>query len=421
MNERKYAHVIRAILAKPWAIDPDSLAWAAIVDVLTMRAAGKRLKESEIEARIGAARNGPRGGGGVTSNVMVIPLYGVIANHVDNMKSSGGTSIDGLRASFREALGDSSIDAIVFDVDSPGGSVDGIEEFAREVRSARSTKPIVAVANTVAFSAAYWIASQAQELYVTLSGAVGSIGVFAAHQDLSKAEEMMGIKTTLISSSPFKVEGNQFEPLGEDARAAIQEQVDAYDALFTSSVARGRGVPIDTVRSDFGQGRTVLAAGDGIDPVKAGMVDGIGTLDDAIKRAAQLASGAEPISRKAAVAVVTTAIDAGPGPGLPFPQRLAWIRAEVADFAEHAKARADMRSKDGRDLSDADRDGLNALAGSLRAIAEPEEPPAAIDPEAAAIDPARPGLTAAQVLEAVSPAYLAGYPIQHEIKEFLNG
>ena len=87
-----------------------------------------------------------------------------------------------------------SISAIVLDVDSPGGSVFGVEELATEIRAARGTKPVVAVANSMAASAAYWIASQADELVITPGGMVGSIGVLTAHEDISKAQEMAGIK-----------------------------------------------------------------------------------------------------------------------------------------------------------------------------------------------------------------------------------
>jgi len=106
----------------------------------------------------------------------------------------GGTSITGFRAAFRQALRDPSVSAIIFDVDSPGGTIDGVPELADEIFAARGRKPMVAVANTQMASAAYWIASAADEIVVTPSGSVGSIGVLTAREDLSRATQMAGIK-----------------------------------------------------------------------------------------------------------------------------------------------------------------------------------------------------------------------------------
>ena len=83
-------------------------------------------------------------------------------------------------AAFDRAAADSSIGAIVLNIDSPGGSVYGVEELADKIYKARGTKPVYAVANSLAASAAYWIGSAASQLYVTPSGEVGSIGVLAA-------------------------------------------------------------------------------------------------------------------------------------------------------------------------------------------------------------------------------------------------
>jgi ClpP class serine protease len=129
-------------------------------------------------------------------------------------------------------------------------------------------------------AAAYWIASAADELVVTPSGQVGSIGVFAAHEDISKAAEMQGVKVTLISAGQYKTEGNPFEPLSAEARAAMQKDVNTFGDMFVNAVARNRGVGAYSVKAGFGQGRMVMAQ----DAVKASMADRVATLDETLAR-----------------------------------------------------------------------------------------------------------------------------------------
>lgn len=370
----KYANIIRAVLARPWAIDPESLAWAAILDVLSLRASGERLSDSEIEARIEAAQNGPRAGGRRDRAVAVIPVYGVLSPKADAMtRSSGGTTAASIRNEFRSALADSEIDGIVFDVDSPGGSVEGIDELAEEIRSARGEKPIAAVANHMAASAAYWLAAGVDEFVATRSATVGSIGVFTAHQDVSAAMEQKGIRTTLISAGKYKVEGNQFEALGDEARAAIQEDVDAFYGLMTSSIAKGRGVGVETVRSGFGEGRTVLAK----KALDLGMIDRIDSLENTIRRVARGQVGSRPaaaaLGESAASAYVVGFSDQdGAGTAPSFAARVEAASAEVRAIGVEARRRFELRIAEGRVPSTKDLAALSGLVDAFASIELPE-------------------------------------------------
>jgi capsid assembly protease len=279
MSERegRYPRVARAVLETPWAILPATM--AAIVDLIALRVQGERLSEEEVQARIGAGP--PRRDAQRVGLVAVVPVYGVITPKADMFtQMSGGTSVDRLQAMFRDAMSDSSVQAVVLDVDSPGGQVDLVPELAADMRSFRGRKPVVAVANTLAASAAYWLAAQADEVVVTPSGSVGSIGVFAAHDDVSAMQEKLGVKTTLVSAGKYKTEGNPFEPLDEAARGQIQALVDEAYGMFVSDVAKGRRVSVDMVRSGFGEGRLVTAKG----AVNAGMADRVDTLEATIRR-----------------------------------------------------------------------------------------------------------------------------------------
>jgi signal peptide peptidase SppA len=289
---RSYRHVTKALHERPWAIQAQVLTF--MVDLLRNRVSGIVLSAEEIDERLAAAKaqNGDRAGGALAGSVAVIPMYGLITQRESLMSAmSGGTSIDELRSLLRLALTDQSVSAVVFDIDSPGGSVDGVPEFAAELRSlAKGPKPIVGQVNTLCASAAYWLASNMSEIVMTPSGEVGSIGVYAAHEDVSQAEAMAGVKTTLISAGPYKTEGNPFEPLADEARAAIQDQVDAFYGMFLGDVAAGRGTTLDAAAADFGQGRTLLAR----KAKAAGMVDRIDTLEATVLRLQPKASRTRP-------------------------------------------------------------------------------------------------------------------------------
>lgn len=214
--------------------------------------------------------------------VAVIPVYGMIMHRgsmMSDISGGGGASIEGLRQDLRAAVNNPSVKAIVLDVDSPGGDVDGVEEFAQEIYEARKQKKISAVSNCLCASAAYYLASQASDMVVSPSSLTGSIGVYTVHADYSKNDEMNGVRCTLIKFGENKAEGIDFEPLSDSAREHMQEMVDGFGAMFEKAVARGRGVKQDDVHKKFGQGRIF----DARQAVKLGMADRVGTLDDVLQ------------------------------------------------------------------------------------------------------------------------------------------
>jgi signal peptide peptidase SppA len=309
--ELRYPGILATVREMPWALRPEKL--AVILDLLRFRAEGGRLSADEIRERIGspkacdgcdtcdcdhvpfsAARATSRA---VAGGIAVIPIFGTIVQRAGLLaQSSGAMGTEQIGQAFRQAVDDPNVGAIVLQMDSPGGGVYGVAELADTIYKARGSKPIVAVADSEAASAAYWIASAAEELVVTPSGMVGSIGVFTAHQDVSAMYEAAGMKVSLISAGKYKVEANPFEPLSDEARAAIQAEVDDYYAMFTKAVARGRGVGIDAVRAGFGQGRMVTAQ----KAVKLGMADRVETLDQVVARlsgarSARSAAGADDL------------------------------------------------------------------------------------------------------------------------------
>ena len=275
-RKRSDRRVIRAVVSTPWAILPDKL--HAICELLAERTAGRRFTKAEIAARLGQGpqMREPQSVG----TVRILPLFGTLIPRASMLHEiSGATSAERFLRAFQEAVADDNVSAIVLDVNSPGGSVHGIDELSQAIYDARSKKRIIAVANHVAASAAYYVATSAEEFVATPSSEVGSIGVFLLHEDWSEAYRQMGIKPTLISAGRFKTEGNSYEPLGEEAKGAMQARVDEFYAKFVGAVARNRGVSTERVTSGFGQGRVVSAE----TAVREGMADRVATLDDVIR------------------------------------------------------------------------------------------------------------------------------------------
>jgi len=221
-------------------------------------------------------------------SVAVIPLSGFLTQKPSLFSMLfGGSSVREFAREVVTALADPSVGAVVMDVDSPGGEVFGVPEAALAIRSARGTKPLMAVANPIAASAAYWLAAQADEMAVTPSGLAGSIGVFATHVDESKALEQAGLAVTFISYGRRKTEGASTAPLSEDALATIQARVDAFGRMFEADVAKGRRVSAGKVAKDFGEGAVMTAE----ESVKAGLADRVATLDEVV---AKVANGYRP-------------------------------------------------------------------------------------------------------------------------------
>lgn len=282
------AHEIRRVLsafaAQGWFIEPRKA--EQIVAMLELRAlSGPR---AEPFRKNGAAiRQEVRTTKGT---VAVLNLFGAImprSEAVDDISQVAALMVPFQRA-FQVAAADPSLSGIVLNIDSPGGRVDLVPETAAMIRKARRPdRPIVAIANTLAASAAYWIASAADELVVTPSGEVGSIGVYVLHQDISEALAAAGVRMQFISEGPRKVEGNPFETLSQEASTALQENVRYFYDLFVNDVATGRRVSKDVVRADpektdkhFGGGRVYPAR----EAVRLGMADRVATLDETISR-----------------------------------------------------------------------------------------------------------------------------------------
>ena len=192
-------------------------------------------------------------------DVAVLQLDGVLVNNLGSVDPwCGMTGYDGLRTQLAAALSDPGIKAIAMVCDSPGGEVTGCFDLADQVREAREIKPIWAIVDGMACSAAYALASGAGRITCSSVGYTGSIGVICGHADLSKALDEAGIKITLIYAGAHKADGNEYAALPDSVRADFQAEIDAIYAQFVPVVAKGRGLGEDAVRAT--EARSYLAA-----------------------------------------------------------------------------------------------------------------------------------------------------------------
>jgi signal peptide peptidase SppA len=275
MKPERYAHVLSFALEHPWAVTPAMR--PIIAGILARRIAGHDPDPAELAALVNR-KSLPQP---VKGTVALIPVYGVLAPRMNLLSEfSGGTTFEALTQQLQAAIANPEVKTIVFDVDSPGGNVAGATEFAREVLKARTQKPIIAQAQYLMASAAYWVMSCATEIVAAPSAKVGVPEVYALYDDLSEALKLEGIKREVIFAGKFKPDGVDDGPLSDEARAHIKALCESFYSYEVADIAKGRGVKESDIRNGFGEGRILTAA----DALALGMIDKIGTLADTLAR-----------------------------------------------------------------------------------------------------------------------------------------
>jgi len=207
--------------------------------------------------------------------IAIVPVVGTLVSRSGYLGATSGlTAYSDIADAIEAAATDPSIHAILLDVDSSGGEVGGLFDLVDHIQAIRAQcgKPIWAVADEAALSAAYAIACTADRLYVTQTGEIGSIGVVAVHRDESGADAQAGLAWTFVHAGAAKVDGNPHQPLSDSARVALQADVDGLYGRFVDLVAQCRKKPPEAIRA------TEAAVYRGDQAVAAGLADKVGTL-----------------------------------------------------------------------------------------------------------------------------------------------
>lgn len=261
-------HLASRLFGQPHLIAPSSL--EAIVAALAPRL-GVVAPRADAPASDGRQRDTLKKDG----ELAVIQVIGPLVQRAGLIGPDCGdiTSYEALTQEFDAALADPTVKGIVLELDSPGGEVSGL--FALADRIASSSKPVFAVSNEAAYSAAYAIASASDRVFVGRTAGVGSIGVVAMHVDQSAKNAKDGLKPTYVFAGDKKVDANPHEPLTDRARQDLQAEVDQLYELFVKAVAERRDMSQKAVRAT--QAGTYMGA----EAVAADLADEVGTLEDA--------------------------------------------------------------------------------------------------------------------------------------------
>jgi signal peptide peptidase SppA len=276
---RSLLRVWSAIMEYPWAISDEGR--MVIEGILERAMAGADVDLAAVATQIGRPLDNTGGRVEMRGSIAVFDVQGPLFRRSDLFTSvSSSTTVENMALDLQKAADNSLITAILLNIDSPGGQVNGIQEFADQVRDVGAIKPVVAYIDGIGASGAYWIAAAANRIVINDASMVGSIGVVASIRDNRAAQERQGVKQYEIVStqSPFK----RPDVATEQGRAQIQEMVDALAGVFIDRVAAFRGVSAADVMARYGQGKMLHAKA----AMDAGMADEISRFEPLVARLA---------------------------------------------------------------------------------------------------------------------------------------
>jgi capsid assembly protease len=270
------------LLSSPWAIQPGHL--LELQSLYAKHLHGDRIDLAAVEQRLGRPLANEQKAYTVQdgTGVAVLEIAGIIAPKANMLtKISGGAVASLLQKQVLAMAGDPSVKAVVLDLDSPGGSVQGIPALCNAVRLLADRKPTVAVSSGTMASAAYWVGCAANAVYAGgETDFIGSIGVVATH---SYTPSSTGVKTTEVTAGKYKRLASEAAPLTQAGHDYLQGQVDEIYRVFVDAVAFHRGAAVDAVLKHMADGRVFI----GKSAVKAGLVDGIASVGHMVQRLAE--------------------------------------------------------------------------------------------------------------------------------------
>lgn len=268
---------LMSLLDTIWAILPEKL--LQIEDIIKAHMSGDKLDLKKIEARILAFDGpAPKKSYEIVNGSAIIPINGVLSNNPSAFERIffDAVSMSDIRANVKAAIDDPAVNQVVLSIDSPGGTMAGTQETARAIYNMRGDKPIIAHSSGMMASAAYYIGSAADKIYLSGDNVMaGSIGTIYRHIDQSKLNESEGVKVTEFVSGKFKNAFSENQPLNEERSEYIQEIVDKSFETFAADLGVFRGLK----QSQMGDGKVFL----GKDAIESGIVDGFASLEDIVK------------------------------------------------------------------------------------------------------------------------------------------
>jgi protease-4 len=204
--------------------------------------------------------------------IAVVPIQGLLTNSRDTIRQ------------FRRYEENEDVKALVLRIDSPGGTVVAAQEIYVEIQRIREDKIVLASMGNVAASGGYYVASAAQEIVANPGTLTGSIGVITEYPNFEELMKKVGLKAEVLKSGRFKDLGNPTREMTEEERRLLQGLIDNIHRQFIRDVALGRGRPVEEIEP-LADGRIFT----GEQAQENGLVDRLGSFEDALDRAAELA------------------------------------------------------------------------------------------------------------------------------------
>jgi signal peptide peptidase SppA len=269
---KNYPHILSKVYGEPWLITPQK--HAAIRAALTSHSLGKTAEVVFMDEGEDVKEKRPQDY--CYGSTMVIPIHGIIGTRLSLMEvACGGCDLKALHELLDVAASMPMVQRVILDIDSPGGTVTGVPEAADAIAELADSKEVFAFTETLMCSAAYWLASQAQEIFCTGSSRVGSIGVYSIFEDWSEALKDDGVKINAIYAGEMKLAGAYFKPMTDKERAMFQERTDKIYTQFKEACTANR-----SITDEYMQGQVF----DGEDAVKFGLVSGtVNSIEDLIR------------------------------------------------------------------------------------------------------------------------------------------
>lgn len=364
----KYPHLAARLFNAPLLVHPGKL--DAIIAGLGGRLLGSAVHLDAVADSAGIApemfstRRGTRGDTGyvVTDGVAVIHASGAL---VHRSRLDGASSYllgyNELAIQVEDAQADPDVHAILQVWDSPGGEVAGAFEYAQRMHALRGSKPMWAIADSMAASAAYLGGSAFEHLAVSSTGHVGSIGVVMRHVDFSRALDNDGIRVTHIFAGSHKVDGNPYEPLPKSVQADMQAEIDGLYTMFVDAVAQHRGISAESVRATQAQVYRGMAA------VSMGLADRVATTDQLISELSAQRARTYPAGPSARITAMTEGVTmSGTTPQAPAGAAPNAAAATAPVAATFTQADLDQARAEG---ASAERERVTAILGHVHAAA----------------------------------------------------
>lgn len=259
-----YPRIISKLTREPWCVT--ERVHQAMLSAIESKLAGANVSAMEIPEDDDDDANEPY----TVKSVAVIPMKGIMGKGLSALEMEcGGCSMEEVAKALKLAAEDDGTSAIILEINTPGGTVNGTPELANLVADIATRKPVFAYTETQCCSAGLWVASQATHFYASQSADVGSCGVRMVMLDYSRQLDREGVTVNAISSGKYKLMGAEFKPLEKDEREMLQADSDQIHAQFKDAVTRNRAVDEKHLQGQSFDGSTAA---------EIGMIDGV--IDD---------------------------------------------------------------------------------------------------------------------------------------------